>query len=94
MYVQSCCFANQTYCFFAVHVAVSAVVAYAPYREVRLKFSVRLRPSLRMAAQLESTSGATIQPAAPVSVFTRKTPPRNRLHVLHATRSGDIRELK
>ena len=27
MHVQSCCFANQTYCFFAVLVAVAAVVA-------------------------------------------------------------------
>ena len=29
MHVQSCCFANQTYCFFAVLVAVRVVVAYA-----------------------------------------------------------------
>ena len=27
MHVQSCCFANQTYCFFAVLVAVAVVVA-------------------------------------------------------------------
>ena len=27
MYVQSCCFANQTYCFFSVLVAVHVVVA-------------------------------------------------------------------
>ena len=27
MHVQSCCFANQTYCFFAVPVAVRVVVA-------------------------------------------------------------------
>ena len=31
MHVQSCCFANQTYCFFAVLVAVAAVVVKAPY---------------------------------------------------------------
>ena len=31
MHVQSCCFANQTYCFFAVHVAVAVVFALAPY---------------------------------------------------------------
>ena len=32
MHVQSCCFANQTYCFFAVlvAVAVAVVVAKAP----------------------------------------------------------------
>ena len=30
MHVQSCCFANQTYCFFAVLVAVAGVVAEAP----------------------------------------------------------------
>ena len=29
MHVQSCCFANQTYCFFAVLVAVAVVVAKA-----------------------------------------------------------------
>ena len=29
MHVQSCCFANQTYCFFAVVVAVAVVVAKA-----------------------------------------------------------------
>ena len=28
--VQSCCFANQTYCFFSVLVAVAVVVAKAP----------------------------------------------------------------
>ena len=27
MHVQSCCFANQTYCFFAVVVAVTVVIA-------------------------------------------------------------------
>ena len=27
MHVQSCCFANQTYCFFAVLVAVAVAVA-------------------------------------------------------------------
>ena len=31
MHVPSCCFANQTYCFFAVHVAVDVVFALAPY---------------------------------------------------------------
>ena len=31
MHVQSCCFANQTYCFFAVHLAVAVVFALAPY---------------------------------------------------------------
>ena len=31
MHVQSCCFANQAYCFFAVLVAVAVVVAKAPY---------------------------------------------------------------
>ena len=31
MHVQSCCCANQTYCFFAVPVAVAVVVAKAPY---------------------------------------------------------------
>ena len=30
MHVQSCCCANQTYCFFAVLVAVAVVVAKAP----------------------------------------------------------------
>ena len=30
MHVESCCFANQTYCFFAVLVAVTDVVAEAP----------------------------------------------------------------
>ena len=30
MHVQSCCFANQTYSFFAVVVAVAVVVAKAP----------------------------------------------------------------
>ena len=29
MHVQSCCFANETYCFFAVLVAVAVVVAKA-----------------------------------------------------------------
>ena len=29
MHVQSCCFANETYCFFAVRVAVAVVVAKA-----------------------------------------------------------------
>ena len=33
MHVQSCCFANQTYCFFAVLVAVAVVVAKAPLKE-------------------------------------------------------------
>ena len=28
--VQSCCFANQTYCFFSILVAVAVVVAKAP----------------------------------------------------------------
>ena len=31
IHVQGCCFANQTYCFFAVHVAVAVVFALAPY---------------------------------------------------------------
>ena len=31
MHVQSCCFANQTFFFFAVLVAVAVVVAKAPY---------------------------------------------------------------
>ena len=31
MHVQSCRFANQTYCFLAVHVAVAVVVALAPH---------------------------------------------------------------
>ena len=31
MHVHSYCFSNQTFCFFAVLVAVAAVVAYAPY---------------------------------------------------------------
>ena len=30
MHVQSCCFANLTYCFFALLVAVAVVVAEAP----------------------------------------------------------------
>ena len=35
MHVQSCCFANQSYCFFAVLVAVAVVVAKAPYYLLR-----------------------------------------------------------
>ena len=31
MYVLSCCFANESYRFFAVLVAVAVVVAQAPY---------------------------------------------------------------
>ena len=31
MHVQSCCFANQTYCFFDVLAAVPVVVAKAPF---------------------------------------------------------------
>jgi len=31
MHEQSCCFANQAYCFFVVLVAVTVVVAQAPY---------------------------------------------------------------
>ena len=31
MHVQSCCFANETYCFFTVLVAVAVVVAKALY---------------------------------------------------------------
>ena len=31
MHVQSCCFAQQTYCFFDVLIAVAVVVAKAPY---------------------------------------------------------------
>ena len=31
MHVQSCCFADQTYCFFDVLVAVAVVLAKAPY---------------------------------------------------------------
>ena len=31
MHVQSCCFADQTYCFFDVLIAVAVVLAKAPY---------------------------------------------------------------
>ena len=49
MHVQSCCFANQTCCFFAVLVAVAFVVAKTLYqiRRGQFYFHTRARRSLK-----------------------------------------------
>ena len=43
MHVQSCCFANLTYCLFAVLIAVVVVVAETPFWNLETRFSGRCR---------------------------------------------------
>ena len=50
MHEQSCCFANRAYCFFAVLVAVTVVVAQAPY-----KVSVYLSENLFYSSAIPCT---------------------------------------
>ena len=50
MHEQSCCFANRAYCFFAVLVVVTVVVAQAPY-----KVSVYLSENLFYSSAIPCT---------------------------------------
>ena len=67
--MQSCCFANQTYCFFDVLTAVDAVVAKAPYY-VLDGFSFRQEKLPGIAVQIYM---ATYHRAARRSWVTRWT---------------------
>ena len=44
MHVQSCCFDDQTYCFFAVLAAVAIVLAKAPYFKEQIVTKSRRLP--------------------------------------------------
>ena len=84
MHVQSCCFANQTYCFFAVLVAVRVVVAKAPYYMDR-----RVTPPNRVT----SPTWGPPPPRKQAPRFkTLKPVPYLAASQRHITRLGQIKE--